>query len=95
MKRWWLKYSRSLKYVIAIVVFGVYFVFLSEYNLVTRLKLGNQISRMESEKEAFQSTIARERQLQQALQTDNETLETFAREQFFMKKENEDVFIVK
>jgi len=95
LKAFWLRYGWLLKYATVIVAFGIFYVFLSEYNVITRVKLGKQIAKMEHDKDSLQRKIAHDRQLQQALQNDDEMLETFARETFFMKKANEDVFIVK
>ncbi len=88
-------YLRLLKYVAVLAIFGAYYVFWSKYNLVERKEQGRQIAKIEQEIDSIKSKIAQEKQLLQDLQSSNEALETFAREQFYMKKENEDVFVVK
>ncbi|MDR1699276.1 MAG: septum formation initiator family protein [Prevotellaceae bacterium] len=92
---WLNNYRRLLKYAVVIIAFGVYYVFLGKYNLMERREQDRKMAKMEQEIDSIKSKIAQDKQLLQALQTDDETLETFAREQFYMKKENEDVFVIK
>jgi cell division protein FtsB len=77
-----------------VALFVVYYVFLSDYDLVTRWKLGSQIAKMEQRRDSLQSKNTEDEALQEALLNSDETLETFAREELLMKKENEDLFIV-
>lgn len=96
LKVLWLTHYRDLlKYTVVIVAFGVYYMFLSKYNRIERMEQDRKIAKIEHEIDSIKSKIAQDRQFLRALQTDDATLETFAREQFFMKKENEDVFVVK
>lgn len=49
---------------------------------------------MEEEKEYYQSKINDDKRKIKELRTNNENLEKFAREQYLMKKPNEEIFII-
>ena len=54
----------------------------------------NQLRKLEKEKEYYEKKIATEKEILYKLQTDDGYLEKFAREQYLMKKDDEDLFIV-
>lgn len=82
------------KFIITIVVFFVWMMFFDQYNLVSRINNNRKIAELEHQKELYLAEIQRSTRLLKELQGDNESLEKFAREQYLMKKDNEDVFIV-
>jgi cell division protein FtsB len=49
---------------------------------------------MEDEKQYYLERIEEDSRRLNELKTDRDNLEKFAREQYFMKKENEDVFVI-
>ena len=53
-----------------------------------------KINKMEEEKEYYQSKINDDKRKIKELRTNNENLEKFAREQYLMKKPNEEIFII-
>ena len=83
------------KYFITFVLFFIYVVFFDEHNLIERWKSAKKIQQMEEEVEFYKAEIKATKQKTNELQSDNENLEKFAREQYRMKKENEDLFIIK
>jgi cell division protein FtsB len=54
----------------------------------------NKLEKLKTEKRYFEEKIETDRQKIEELQTSSENLEKFAREQFKMKKENEDIFVI-
>ena len=52
------------------------------------------IHSLESEKEYYQKKIEADNEKLKELKTNDENLEKFAREQYLMKKSDEDIFIV-
>ena len=83
------------KYFITFVLFFIYVVFFDEHNLIERWKSAKKIQQMEEEVEFYKSEIKATKQKTNELQSDDENLEKFAREQYRMKKDNEDLFIIK
>ena len=82
------------KYVIASVVF-VFVVFTNEdYNIKTRYANAQKIKKLEAEIRYYQEETKKNKEKLDLLQSDKENLERFAREQFIMKKDSEDVFVV-
>lgn len=83
------------KYLIVFVVFTVYITFFDEHNLINRWQTYQKINQLEEEYEFFQEEIKITKQKKNELESNNQNLEKFAREQYLMKKENEDIFIIK
>ncbi|MBP6231033.1 MAG: septum formation initiator family protein [Paludibacteraceae bacterium] len=82
------------KYLIASLIF-VFVMFTNEdYNIKTRYINAHKIQKLQAEIERYQAEKTVNQEKLQLLQSDKENLERFAREQFMMKKENEDIFIV-
>ena len=53
-----------------------------------------KLEQLREQKEFYISKIEADKRKLHELQTNDENLEKFAREQFQMKKENEDIFII-
>jgi len=83
------------KYLIVFVVFTVFITFFDEHNLINRWQTHQKINKLEDELKFFQEEIKATRQKKNELESNNQNLEKFAREQYLMKKENEDIFIIK
>ena len=82
------------KYVIASAVF-VFVMFTNEdYNIKTRYANAQKIKKLEAEIRYYQEETTKNKEKLGLLQSDKENLERFAREQFIMKKDSEDVFVV-
>ncbi|HOU26879.1 MAG TPA: septum formation initiator family protein [Paludibacteraceae bacterium] len=82
------------KYVIASAVF-VFVMFTNEdYNIKTRYANAQKIEKLEAEIRYYQEETKKNKEKLDLLQSDKENLERFAREQFIMKKDSEDVFVV-
>lgn len=69
--------------------------FFDQYNLISRVSNNRKISELEQQKESYIAEIERSNRLLQELKGDDQSLEKFAREQYLMKKDNEDIYIVK
>jgi cell division protein FtsB len=82
------------KYVITLVAFAVWISFFSQYNLTDRVQLSRNYKDLQREKEYYKDQIKRDSARLHELTTDDGNLEKFAREQYYMKKPNEDIFIV-
>jgi len=83
------------KYVLVLVLFFGYLVFFDNNNLIKRNSARKEIERLEQEHQLIQDEIKRNQELLNRLFTDTVFLEKFARERYYMKRDNEDVFIFK
>ena len=82
------------KYWLVIIVFLFITLVLGDSNLINRRKYDDRIRYLENEIERYRKEIEQNTKKLQELQTDKEGLERFAREEYLMKREDEDIFIV-
>lgn len=78
---------------ILMVLIVVLFIF-SDSSVIKRYRYESQIKELKSQIEYYREQTNVDRKKLRELQSNNEDLEKFARENYFMKKENEDVFII-
>jgi cell division protein FtsB len=62
--------------------------------MIDRIQNMNQLHQLEKDKIYYTYKIKENRTKLNELQTDSKNLEKFAREQYLMKKDNEDIFII-
>lgn len=82
------------KFVLAAIVFTIWICFLDENNLLERLQSMKELRQLKADKAYYQKKIEEDTKRLNELKTDNDNLEKFAREQYLMKKDNEDLFII-
>jgi cell division protein FtsB len=82
------------KYLIAVVIFLVWLLVFDQNNLVDRFRYLRARHELEVEKQYYIERIERDSKRLNELKTDNDNLEKFAREQYLMKRDNEDVFVI-
>ena len=82
------------KYLMAVMVFLVWLLIFDNNSLIDRVRYLKILHEMEEEKEYYLERIEEDSRRLNELKTDRDNLEKFAREQYFMKKENEDVFVI-
>ena len=81
-------------WLVTIVFFALTFV-MGDSSLYKRYTYDEKIRSLEKEIKHYQKEIEINRKKLNDLHTDKEGLERFAREEYFMKKPNEDVYIIK
>jgi len=82
------------KYVLTIAVFSIWMLFFDQNNAVDRIRMRSEIRQLEDDREYYLEQIQKDSARLSELTTNKENLEKYAREQFLMKKSNEDVFVV-
>lgn len=82
------------KYTIVGLLFVVWIALFDKYSFIDQLQLRSKISQMEKEKKYYQKKIEEDKRKKDELLGNRDNLEKFAREQYLMKKENEDIFII-
>lgn len=83
------------KYVVTLVVFIVFMIFFDNHSLISRWQTGRNIKSIENEIGFYQSEIEKNKKKMNEMQSSDESLEKYAREQYYLKKDSEDVFIIK
>jgi cell division protein FtsB len=76
------------------LLFVLWLLMFDQNNLNERRKNNRDYHQLIKERDYFQTKIEENRKRIQELKTNNDNLEKFAREQYLMKKDNEDIFII-
>lgn len=79
------------RYVIAATLFLLWMVFFDSANMLTQFRLVQAVNNLKKDKVFYQDQIKKAEEEKKTLEEDKET---FAREQYYMQKENEEVFIL-
>jgi len=74
--------------------FLLWMLFADQESLIMQYKLSDDIKTLEKQKEFYLEEIAKNRSSLEILTNDTASLEKFARENYFMKKDNEEVFVI-
>jgi cell division protein FtsB len=83
------------KYLIATVLFLVWMLFFDHNNIFLHLQYRKELNELKTSKKYYQEQIDKTREEVELIKTNPQALEKVAREQYLMKKDNEDVFVVK
>lgn len=89
----WIKLL-SNKYFIALVFFLTWIVFFDENSVITHQENKKRLRELTQQKDYYKEKIISDDQKLEDLKAGKEELEKFAREQYYMSKPDEDVFIV-
>jgi len=89
---WW-RFFRN-KYLLTFLLFALWVAIFDKNNLINWIEQMRNISQMEKEKTFYQKEIKSTIEKLQELQSNNDSLEKFAREQYFFIRPGEEVFIV-
>jgi cell division protein FtsB len=82
------------KYTLSMIIFFGWVIFFDQNNLLQRTKIVNELHQLEKDKLYYINKIKADSQKLNELKTSEDNLEKFAREQYLMKKDNEDIFII-
>ena len=99
MKKWIEKYKQLpwyLKniYFAILLFFVVWMIFFDANNLFYQFKLSHKLNELEVEKSYYNDEINEVNELKEELFSTDDRKEKFAREKYYMKRDNEDVFII-
>ena len=75
------------KYIIASLIFLLWILFFDQNNLLNRISDLRNLREMKAQKEYYAKKIETDIQRTKELETDDDNLEKFAREQYLMKKD--------
>ena len=89
----WLKYVFN-RYFIFGFSFVIWMIFFDQNSLFTHLELNKQIANLENDESYFRSNLEAENKKLKVLTENPAEIERIAREKFYLKKDNEDIFII-
>jgi cell division protein DivIC len=82
------------KYFLTLSVFLLWILLFDANNLIERVGQLSKLHKLRIEKEYYSRRIEEDKKKLNELKTDNHNLEKFAREQYLMKRKDEDLYIV-
>ena len=83
----------SNKYLLILVLFVIWMVFFDTNSYFIHKELNNSIETLEKNKEIYNAEIAKDKVFIKKMEDPNE-VEKYARETYYLKKENEDIYII-
>ncbi len=81
------------KYVLILLIFTIWMVFFDTNSWFIHKELNDEIDKLEGNRAYFKQEIKNDREQINKLK-DSEELERFAREEYYMKKDKEEIFII-
>lgn len=82
------------KYLIVFAAFCVIILFLDKNDFLTQVERKKELRVLENSRDYYTREIARLRKDYQDLTTEPSAIETLAREAFYMKRDNEELFLI-
>lgn len=83
----------SNKYLIILMLFVVWMLFFDENSFINHRELDKEIDKLEKSNEYYREQIKDDKKVIDNL-NDPDSLEKYAREEYKMKKENEEIFLI-
>jgi cell division protein DivIC len=82
------------KYVIILLVFVVWVGFLDRNNMIATMQNKKKLQKLEEELEYYKKEIRETQKSLKNLRTNDRSFEKFARENFYLKRDGEEIFVV-
>ena len=80
-------------YILISVVFFIWIFFIDSNSILVNIRLNKEISELKERKDILENQIQMDKKIISNLQNPD-SLEKYAREKLYMKKENEEIFII-
>ncbi|AYN68488.1 septum formation initiator family protein [Euzebyella marina] len=80
-------------YILVLTVFVIWMLFFDTNSLLIHLELKKEINKLEKQQEFLKQEIAKDKQILEKL-SNPEELEKFAREKYFLKKKDEEIYLI-
>jgi cell division protein FtsB len=95
MKQLVIQFIKKYKIPLGIILFFlVWMLFFDEYNWLRINRESNKLKSLKEEREYLKKKIEEDREQLYILQNDPEELERFAREEYLLKKDDEEVYVI-
>lgn len=94
LKTFILNYIIKNKFILTAVVFCLWILFFDTNNLIERFSQSRKIENLKKSKEYYIQKINDDSLALHELMTNKQNLERFVREKYFMKRDNEDVYVI-
>jgi cell division protein FtsB len=81
------------KYILTVIALMVWLTFFDKNDVFTQYSLIEKCNKLKREKQYYLAEIESNKKNLNELRTNKKSLETFSREKYLMKKDDEDVFV--
>ncbi|RYC53168.1 FtsB family cell division protein [Flagellimonas olearia] len=88
----WFKVMTNM-YVLVLTIFVIWMAFFDTNSFLIHWELRSEIKKLEKQKEFLKGEIAKDKEILEKMSNPGE-MEKFAREKYYMKKENEEIFLI-
>ena len=82
------------KYFVATAAFLVWMLFFDKNDMLSQYEYRSEVNKLQEEKDFYEKETDQVKKDLTELSTNLKSAEKFAREKYFMKKDNEDVFVI-
>ncbi len=82
------------KYILGFAAYMIWLGFFDENNLMYKRKLSKRIDELTQQKEHYETEIEQNIRKLKEIEESDQSLEKFAREEYLMKKKDEDIFVI-
>ncbi len=82
------------KYFITSILFLVWMTFLDDYNFIYQWKLSKERKELKTKRDFYVAETQRVNKEKKELFSNPANLEKYAREHYYMKRDNEDIFVI-
>jgi len=82
------------KYFLSAAAFVVWMIFFDKNDMLSQYEYRAEVHKLQEEKDFYEKETAQVKKDLDELNTNLNTAEKFAREKYYMKKDNEDVFVI-
>ncbi|WP_350290900.1 septum formation initiator family protein [uncultured Croceitalea sp.] len=90
-KKWFKLLTNT--YILVLTLYAIWMAFFDTNSLLIHLELRREIKKLEQQKEFLKNEITKDKEALKGLSTPEE-LEKFAREKYYMKKDDEEIFLI-
>jgi cell division protein FtsB len=90
-KKWFKIFTNT--YILVLTLFVIWMAFFDTNSLLIHRELQQEVNKLEQQKDFLQKEIEKDKKLLNELK-DPKALEKYAREKYYMKKENEEIFLI-
>lgn len=86
---------KGVKYIVVLALFAVYIVFLDDYSVIATSRLKRQVRQLHAEEQTLREAILEDSVNAADLRDNLDAKEHYGRENYYMKRNDEDVFVIK
>ncbi len=90
-KKWFKIFTNT--YILVLTIFVIWMAFFDTNSLLIHMELQQEINKLEQQKDFLQKEIEKDKKILNELK-DPKALEKYAREKYYMKKQDEEVFLI-